>query len=213
MSDTTKTKTYWRKFHQTMFSPQFHWFFLKARVKANLIDAPLYRRWMSIVFISFVLAIVTITHTWMTFLVAWVFPLTFLYHISALCQICSEHLWGAKGSIASKSHGRFCCEQSPPDSNSKSWLIWWVKMLFYHLPMRIFVLSDPEITAHDHHHLFPKDDKDWSNTIDNRQHQVNVGLEYREYWGLHNAIDAVFQNLAAQEPLSDEEIQCLINND
>jgi hypothetical protein len=211
MKESISTKPYWDIFWKTMFSPQFHWGFLKARVKANLVDVPLSRRVMSIVFIVLVITIVTITHTWMTFLVAWVFPLTILYHISALCQICSEHLWGSTGSIESKSHGRFCGEEPPVDSNFKSWLIWWCKMLFYHLPVRVAILSDPEICPHDHHHKYPKDDKDWANAIYNRERQLGAGLEYHEYWGIHNAIDAVFQNLADQSPLSAAEIQRLID--
>jgi hypothetical protein len=206
------TKFYWRKFRQTLVSPQFHWFFLESRLKANFVDAPLYRRLMSIVFSSIAIAIVTLTHSWTTFLVAWVFPLTFLYHISALCQICSEHLWGATGSIESKSHGRFCGEVPPVGGSFKAWIGWTLRMLFYHLPVRIAVLSDPEICPHDHHHQYPKDDQDWANTIYNRQQEVDTGAEYREYWGLHNAIKAVFQNLAQQSPLDDAEIQRLIDN-
>ncbi len=207
------TKPYWRKLAKTIVSPQFHWFFLKARLKANFVDAPLYRRCMSIVSIAVILSIVTFTHTWMTFLVAWVFPLTFLYHISALCQICSEHLWGSTESIEIKSHGRFCGEEPPLEGNAKAWLIWWCKMLFYHLPVRVAVLSDPEISPHDHHHSYPKDDKDWPNAIYNRQHQVDAGAEYREFWGIHNAMDSVFYNLAEQPALFDEEIERLISKD
>jgi hypothetical protein len=204
------TKLYWRKFRQTLVSPQFHWFFLKARLQANWIDAPPYRRLMSSIFTLAAIAVVTLTNSWTTFFVAWVFPLTFLYQISAPCQICSEHLWGATGSIESKSHGRFCGEAPPFEGTFQAWLSWTLRMMFYHLPVRIFVLCDPEICPHDHHHNYPKDDKDWANAIYNRQAQVDTGAEYREYWGLHNAIEAVFQNLAQQPLLSDPEIQSLI---
>lgn len=206
------TQLYWRKFRQTVFSLQFHWLFLKARLKANWVDAPLYRRLMSLIFTLAVIAVVTVTHSWTTFLVAWVFPLTILYHISALCQICSEHLWGATGSIESKSHGRFCGETPPVNGTFKDWLNWTLKMLFYHLPVRIAVLSDPEICAHDHHHHYPKDDKNWANAIYNRQQQVDIGAKYQEYWGLHKAMEAVFQNLAEQPPLSEAEIKLPIDN-
>jgi hypothetical protein len=206
------TQLYWRKFRQTLVSPQFHWFFFKARLKANFVDAPLYRRLMSLVWSLVAIAFVTTTHSWATFFVAWVFPLTFLYQISALCQICSEHLWGATGSIESKSHGRFCGEAPPDGISFSAWIGWTLRMLFYHLPVRIAILSDPEICPHDHHHKFPKDDKDWANAIYNRQQQVEAGAEYQEYWGLHHAMEAVFQNLAQQPPLSDTEIQRLIDN-
>ncbi|MDJ0689706.1 MAG: hypothetical protein QNJ41_14480 [Xenococcaceae cyanobacterium MO_188.B32] len=206
------TKLYWRNFRQTVVSPRFHWFFIKSRLQANWVDAPLYRRLMSLVFTLFAITIVTLTNSWATFLVAWVFPLIILYHISALCQICSEHLWGATGSIQSKSHGRFGGETPPLKGTFKDWFGWTLRMVFYHLPVRIFVLCDPEICAHDHHHHYPKDDKNWANAIYNRQQQVDTGAEYQEYWGLHNAMEAVFQNLSEQPALSDAEIKRLINN-
>jgi hypothetical protein len=203
------TKTYWRKFRQTILSPQFHWFFLQARLKANLIDAPLYRRLMSILFIVAMVTAVTLTESWFTFCIAWILPLTVLYHISALCQICSEHLWGASEGNKNKSHGRFCGENPPLGATFWDWLMWLLRMLFYHLPVRVGVLSDPEICPHDHHHHYPKDDKNWPNAIYNRQKQVDTGAEYREYWGLHNAIEAVFQSLANTPPLSEAEIKRL----
>jgi len=84
-------------------------------------------------------------------------------------------------------------------------------MLFYHLPVRLCVLCDPEIGPHDHHHSYPKDDKNWPNAIYNRQRQVETGADYREYWGLHNAIDVVFWNLAKLPPLTETEIERILN--
>lgn len=208
----SKTQAYWDRMREVVCSPKFHLFFLNARFKANFIDAPFYRRLMSIAFAIIIISIVTITHTWLTFLVAWVFPLTILYHISALCQIASEHLWGSTGSKESKSHGRFCGEQPPQSNDFSEWSIWWCKMLFYHLPVRLAIFSDPSIGPHDNHHEESKDDRDGANAIYNRQRQVQAGKEYCEYWGLHNAMEAVFLNLAEQAPLSDEEIDRLINS-
>ncbi len=206
------TSKYWQLFFQTLVSLQFHWFSLKGRIKANWVDAPPYRCLMSLIFTVAVLVVVTTTNCWTTFLVALVFPLSGLYHISTLCQICSEHLWGATGSIESKSHGRFCGESPPLSGSVTDWLGWILRMLCYHLPVRIAILSDPEICQHDLHHNFPRADKDWANATYSRQAQVEAGAEYREYWGLHNALEAVFQSLADTPSLSEEEIQRLISN-
>jgi hypothetical protein len=207
------TKPYWRQFRRNLVSPKFHWLFLKNRLKANLIDAPFYRRLMSVIFILAVAATVTVTNSWVTFLVVWVFPLTFLYHISALCHLSSEHLWAATGSIESKSHARFCGEPFPFEGSLKERLAWFLRMLFYHLPVRIAVFADPENSLHNIHHNDPKVDRDWTNLTYNSQKQVDEeGAEYREYWGLHNAIEAVFQSLANTPHLSEEEIQRLLNH-
>jgi hypothetical protein len=46
-----------------------------------------------------------------------------------------------------------------------------------------------------------------------RQHLVDAGLvKSAEYWGLHNAMNAVFEHLAQQEPLSPAEIDRLLND-
>lgn len=207
------TKPYWRQFRRNLVSPKFHWFFLKTRLKANLIDAPFYRRLMSIVFILAVVATVTVTNSWVTFLVAWVFPLTFLYHISALCHLTSEHLWGnTTAAIENKSHSRFCGEAFPRDHSLNERLGWFLRMAFYHLPVRLGVFAEPENTLHNIHHNEPRIDRDWANLTYSAQKQVDEGTEYREYWGLHNAIEAVFQSLADTSPLADEAIQRLIDN-
>jgi hypothetical protein len=57
------TQPYWRKFRQTLVSPKFHWFFFKSRLKANFVDAPLYRRLMSLVWILVAIAFITVTHS------------------------------------------------------------------------------------------------------------------------------------------------------
>jgi hypothetical protein len=204
------TRPYWQHFRRVIFSWQFHWLFLKARIKANFVTSPLYRRLMAITFTLLLLTAVAITNSWLTFFVAWVFPLTILYHISTLFQLCSEHYWGATGSNESKSHGRFCGEAPPFGESYRAWLMWVLRMLFYHLPVRIAVLSDPEICPHDHHHHYPKDDKNWVHAIYNRQIQVDAGGNYQEFWGIHNAMEAVFQSLANTPPLSEEEIKRLI---
>jgi hypothetical protein len=203
------TRPYWQHFRRLIFSWQFHWFFLKARLKANFVTPPLYRRLMSMIFTLLLLTVVAISNSWIPFLFAWVFPLTILYHISTLLQLCSEHYWGAIGSKESKSHGRFCGETPPFGGTFQAWLTWLLRMLFYHLPVRVGVLSDPEICPHDFHHHYPKADKDWPNAIYNRQEQVDNGANYREFWGIHNAMEAVFQSLAQTPSLSEAEIKSL----
>lgn len=199
------TKPYWKLLLRVIRSPRFHWFFLKARLKSNFVTSPQYRRLMSLGFALAVILAVTMTNHWVIFIVAWVFPLTVLYHISALFQLLSEHCWGAEGSIESKSHGRFCGEAPPFGGSSRDWLRWLFRMTFYHLPVRVSVLSDPEICPHDFHHNYPKADKNWPNAVYNRQEQVDAGTNYREFWGIHKAIEHVFKNLAQTPELPEED--------
>ena len=84
---------YWQLLLKTIVSPRFHWQFLCARFVTNFITAPFYRSVIAVVWNAGLLGIVTLTHAWAAFLVAWLFPLTFLYQMSALLQFLSEHKW------------------------------------------------------------------------------------------------------------------------
>ncbi len=192
---------YAKKFWGTLLSPKYHWLFLKARFKANFIDAPPYRRLMSIISALTTIGLLSITKDWPTYLVVWVVPTTILYQISALCQFSTEHLWGSP-STNIQSHARMCGEAPPTNNSLRDWSYWWSKMLLYHLPVRVGILS-AELIHHDMHHLLPKEDKaSWFNIIYARQQLEETGLvKSAEYWGIHNAAQAVFQNLADQDPL------------
>jgi hypothetical protein len=43
----------------------------------------------------------------------------------------------------------------------------------------------------------------------NREQKVSAGKSYHEFWGIHNAMEAVFQSLAKAPPLSDDEVKRL----
>ncbi|WP_254564991.1 hypothetical protein [Oscillatoria sp. HE19RPO] len=209
------TKFYWRKLRTTAISPYFHGLFLRNRFLSNFVTSPLYRRAMAIIWVSVVVVVVTLTHTWFAFLVAWVFPLTILYQISALLQFTSEHRWLVvpgigKPAIARKSLGRFMGE-TPPDApfseQPREWLLWLLRMLGYHLPARIAVISG-ELPEHDWHHRHPNH-KDWANGVYHRQRDIEAGCpnwpeEYTEVWGLFNAVDCVFKGLSQMPPAAEE---------
>jgi hypothetical protein len=208
------SKSYKRKFIEQLFDPKFHWLFFKARLKVNFVDAPLYRRVMSVLFALITICVVSITNAWLTYLIVWVFPLTILYHMSALAQFTSEHIWlSDSDDNTTKSHARFCGEAPPTNDHFQDWTWWWLKIALYYLPIRIAVLC-AELIAHDIHHTHPKQDKEgWRDIIYERQRLVDAGLvKSAEYWGLHNAMNAVFENLAEQEPLSLAEIDQLLND-
>jgi len=101
-----------------------------------------------------------------------------------------------------KSHGRFNAD-SPPDfpfrQQPLAWLFWLVRMLGYHLPVRIAILPG-ELPEHDYHHRHPHS-KDWANGIYARQQDLEAGCpgwceSYTEVWGLFEATDRVFETLS-----------------
>jgi len=189
-------EAYWQKLYQTMISPSFHWFFLKRRFLSNYVTATLQRRIMALAWLIIIVTIVIQTNSFSTFIVSWVIPLTFCYHISALCQYCSEHLFFATS--GSKSLGRFCGEALPKASFREcpqAWIGWLFRMIFYHLPVRIAVLPGT-LPEHDFHHKYPSD-SNWMNGKYSRQREIDAGVQgYVDIWGLHNALDYVFEHLS-----------------
>ena len=83
----------WRRLYWTVVSPRFHYLFLVARFKANYVTAPVYRRIMSGCYAVAVVVGLIFTGAWLPWLIAWVFPVFFLYHIAALLQFICEHRW------------------------------------------------------------------------------------------------------------------------
>lgn len=206
---------YWARLRRTILSPRFHLMFLKARLAANFVTPARPRKALAYTFYAGALAALAFTGAWIPILVAWVFPLTMLYQISALLQFACEHRWlripdpGASARIilARLTVGRFMGEPLP-DTNLPAykrllaWAQWWLKMLGVHLPARVFVMTG-DLPAHDWHHRHPRS-RDWAMPFYARQADVESstpGWEpYAEVWGLKQALDAVFMGLSVVPP-------------
>ena len=164
----------WRHLHLTLVSPRFHFKFLSARLRANFVTAPLYRRVTAMIFVATLLAIVGVNHAWVYLLIAYALPVTVLYNVSSLLQFLCEHSWlrvrlpgeGKKVHLARLTTGRFCGEATPPKGLSTTkaifqWTHWTCRMLLIHLPIRISVLVG-DLPVHDYHHRHPRS-SDWPN--------------------------------------------------
>ncbi|TAK14723.1 MAG: hypothetical protein EPO32_00940 [Anaerolineae bacterium] len=210
----------WRRLWWTVVSPRFHRIFLQARLKANFISAPSYRRFMSLVWWTAQLSLVSWLGLWSEYAIAWVFPLTILYHISALLQFTCEHRWlqirdpkqSGRWVLARLTAGRFMGEPAPDQGwhgakKVVAWLTWFGRMLFLHLPARVFVLMG-DLPQHDHHHRHPES-LTWVNAAYARQEDLEAGSPgwpepYSEVWGLGNAIDHVFEVLSSLPPIDNK---------
>lgn len=229
-----KREDLWKRLIKTLPSPRFHYLFLRARLAANFKTSGRYRIAMSIAIQGVVLAIVAATHTWIYWFVAWIFPLTFLYHISALLQFTSEHRWlrvrhsdePARLALARLTLGRFMGEPVPSDClpvirRCSAWISWYMRMIFLHLPCRIFVIAG-DLPQHDWHHRHIRS-KDWTFAAYARQRDLEANCPgwpetYTEVWGLLPAIDGVFRFLSnlpqlpeASRAISSAQISEILN--
>ena len=193
----------------TIFSPKFHVDFLYSRIKSclfrdNLFESLFSSIWLVCIFIF----------TWkypIGSVIFVVFPMTFLYQISALLQFLSEHAWlktkeapRDNEEYATRCWGRFTGETYPENEGAYQKLFWWVKMFFYHMPTRIAVICG-DLPVHDWHHLagkYRQSPTRWQESIYLREvvaQQGNNSISSNEVWGLHNMIMHSFYNLSKGE--------------
>lgn len=206
----------WLNMLAMVLSPVYHFKFFCKRFKHNLIAVSLLRRLAAVAFISFwAYLLYTQIISPISFLLAFVVPMIFLYNISVLLEMMSEHTWlienkdklSEREFYARRCWGRFFGEPLP-DNNLKglnklyAWSAWTMKMVCYHLVARVAIISG-DLPQHDYHHRRPGCVK-WYLSAYTRQMDIENGHpgwpEYREVWGLLNAIDNVFAGISTATP-------------
>ena len=202
----------WRLFVVTLVSPRYHLTFLRERLRANFVTATVPRRVAAGVVWSGVVALLMVYPSAIVpTIVAYFIPVTFGYHVSALMQFTSEHVWltpcRAGDTVRSRARratrGRFCGDPLPPLEQSSAaavmaWTWWCLRLVTVHAMSRIAVLHG-DLPDHDLHHIRPTD-LDWPNSHAERL-SMSQQEELSEVWGLGNALDEVFHTLSTLEPM------------
>ncbi len=197
----------WRQLRYTVVSPRFHGKFMKGRLLANFVTGTPLRRLSAVLFYSALPGMVTYLGGWTGFLVGWVLPLTAPYHVAALLNFSSLHFWlkvpkaGAtpKETICTLTAGRFVGEAVPRTDSLGAWAKWTARMAFFHLPIRVAVLTG-DLPVHDYHHRHARC-PEWADYLYTRQRDIENGCPgwpspYAENWGLLNAIGQVFETIS-----------------
>lgn len=200
----------WKHLWRTLFSPSFYVCQLSYRLAATFRSKSGGHNWRSFLFWLTILAIVTISHSWLAFLIAWLIPIFVFFEASSLLRQCVEHHFvvpaGVKPTrqeLNQMTVAIFCGEVTPQLDSSALWIKrlaawtkWWLRMLFYHLPVRLLILTG-DSPCHDWHHRNITS-RQWIDCIFARQKEVERGEEYYESWGLLNAIDKTFKSFSTQ---------------
>jgi hypothetical protein len=207
----------WRRFLATMVSPRFHGQYAWLRLQENLRPSSPVRLGIVLGLLASIAVFVQLYGAWPEFLVAWALPLLPGFHLASLVNFAGEHRWFSEPQpdgdrhtwYMERTHGRFTGER-PPDRGLPAprrwlaWAGWWIKMLCWHLPLRLMVVP-ADMPAHDHHHMNVKGD--WSNAVYDRQRALEAGAPYTETWGLFRSIDLFFDELSRCQPLEREPTQ------
>ncbi len=169
---------------------RLHRMFLTSRFQTSLYKGNMLRYSLQLLVITALIYLAVITSPWIVFF-SFIFPMTYVYHIAAMLQFSTEHLWlkdvDANGLLKGMSPkalkersqcitvARFSGEAIPQKSvsllmNIKNWMYWLFKMLFVHLPFRLFVVPG-DFPTHDWHHRV-SEREEWPNALFARQKAV-----------------------------------------
>ncbi len=180
----------------TSLSPWFHLKYLASRLKWNF-TAPPYRVAITVLYLGGVAWSIAVTGGLVEWLVVFAFPAVIPFQVASLINYHSEHRWLDHEPGLGRIHtarvcvGRFCGDPAPQisTSNVPSWLaawgVWWTRVLFVHLPYRLFVLVGDQ-SQHDLHHRRPG--SDWANAAYARRDDILKGCQgwpegYSDVWG------------------------------
>lgn len=193
----------WRRLVLICISPTFHGRYLYNRLRSNLGAERLTRRALSVLWWSAVVGLlVTQPALRLPIVVGYLFPVLLLYNISSFLELICEHVWmqplhapSPRQRTTQLIWGRFCGDAVPSGKGVGAWLRWGARMVFYHLPCRMFVLTG-DAPQHDFHHIVPNG-WNWTTSAYERQQTILAKkMEDREVWGLFAAIDIVFRNFS-----------------
>jgi len=198
-------RDFWRYLALTLVSPRYHLVYLYNRLRDNFVVAP-YRAVMAGAYLVILAAALAFSGAWLPWLIAWGIPVTLLFQVSSLVNYHSEHRWpqGEESGRLAKarlSYGRFCGDPVPARGSRSTlayaadWARWWSRVVFVHLPYRVFVLVG-DLPQHDLHHRRPG--ADWSNAAHIRRDDIAAGCPgwpeaYTEVWG--TAIDHLAESV------------------
>ncbi len=202
----------WRKLLISFISPRFHLRFLATRI-ISCFSFESRLQGFAAAWFYIALAISTIALDILPLVLAtWLFPLVVLYQISTTLRLSNEHVWPDaewdgrinKKYLSKRTFGIFLGDAIPratlsPIRRQLSWLLWFVRLLFIHIPARLFVMIG-DTSCHDYHHRFPNSIK-WPNSIfarheDSLDSSSRWAEPYAEVWGVVAACNLVFDSLA-----------------
>jgi hypothetical protein len=190
-------KRIFRGFKRQFFS-RFHCRQFLSRLKSTFCSTDATHNALAFGFWFSVLGLVTITDSWAVFLLVFVLTLSIFFEISSVLRQCVEHKFAK--TLGEMTSAIFCCEEPPIFSDFdpiwvKFWkeARWWLRLLFYHLPVRLLILTG-DSPVHDYHHRRPAGD--WVNAHIDRQAEVEAGVSYSHSWGLLEAINKTFESFS-----------------
>lgn len=209
--------TMWTKLVSTALSPLAVLRSTWGRVKATAIAPNRRVARLTLAFWATLALLATALGHFDVFVMAWVVPVFAGYHISTTFRLAAEHTWPSVDVLERRGID-FICESTtgvfigeelriPEGAGAVRRFVhigvWLIKMLGFHLFVRVFVMVG-DTPCHDFHHRRPRS-KDWPNYITARERDKIDGSKpfptnYADYWGYINAVTTNFRNFQQALP-------------
>jgi fatty acid desaturase len=208
-------RRYYRRLAWLIFTPWTYLLYARYRLWDWQKEEPWERKTMVWTF-----AAALVTGAWYfnlleALFLVYVVPLFVVMNASGLLGTFSEHHWGTLLDKPSRTRllllqqARFLLDPAPDralpwQQRAGRWVLWWARLLFYHLPVRVAVLPG-DFVHHDHHHRHPRTE-DWANSAYERFDHLQYGCkEFADFphthaWSIGEAIDRVFTRMSAAPP-------------
>ncbi len=211
LTPSDSIKTMWRKLIISAFSPikiarsiiQRIYQTIKSKNISSLIITVLI--WLSVVYAAIYFERVDILFY------SWLPPIFIGYHISTTFRLAAEHTWPSPDVLHNRgidfvtnaTTGVFIGEalilkdQSSFFVKSLNIFTWSLKMLTFHLFVRLFIMVG-DTPCHDFHHRRPRS-KEWPNYITARERDLRNGSKpfpqnYIDCWGYVNTVSKNFES-------------------
>ncbi|MEZ5963910.1 MAG: fatty acid desaturase [Planctomycetota bacterium] len=191
-----------------LFHPRVHVSYLMARLRANFLEGPGWRRAVAAIWHGGLVGGVALHGAWALLVVGYLLPLVFGFQVSSLLQmLAGEHRWGldtpsGPARLRALTYGRFLGDPWPKglDARWTARLRWFARLVFFHLPARVFVFVGNDIgPAHDVHHRRPN--FDWPNAAYAREELRARGelQDADDVWGsLVELVDVTLRGMSVR---------------
>ncbi|MFE5565684.1 fatty acid desaturase family protein [Amycolatopsis japonica] len=201
---------YYRRLLRLVMMPTSYLVYTKYRLWDWLKGEPLWRKATVWGFGAGLIVVSAVIGELSSLGLAYIFPMFVVFNITGLLGTFSEHHWGTlldappRLRLVLLQQSRFLLDPAPPAGAWGAWSRWWLRLVFYHLPVRVGVLPGDSL-HHDHHHRHPRTEHWTMSTFERFQHLENGCPGFRDHphthaWSLGEAIDRVFSRMSAAPP-------------
>lgn len=207
----------WKTLWLTLLNPWFYVSEAAKRIRLSLVQSSWRRIISSWLLLAGLISLLFAYDGWIFFLAVYLATVFVGFPAAGVLQTASRHLWGCymqllgtKTRTALVCQARFLLDPWPPSGSSPwAYVRFVLRLVIYHLPVRIVVING-DVAMHDYHHRHPGT-KQWTVAAYGRMEDIQAGCPgwedvapYVHCWSLFEAIDRVFDEMSKSPPLTEE---------